>query len=141
MTTHTSASKVIIDAPASRVWKALTKPELVKQWQYGTDLSTDWQIGSPITFRNEWEGTIYEQKGTILEIEPNKLMKYTLFAPRPGLEDKPENYFTMTYSLEEADGKTILTIIQDDPREQIPQEQADENENSVLDGLKKLVEG
>ena len=141
MTTHTSASKVIIDAPASRVWKALTKPELVKQWQYGTDLSTDWQIGSPITFRNKWEGTIYEQKGTILEIEPNKLMKYTLFAPRPGLEDKPENYFTMTYSLEEADGKTILTIIQDDPREQIPQEQADENENSVLDGLKKLVEG
>ena len=141
MTTHTSASKVIIDAPASRVWKALTKPELVKQWQYGTDLSTDWQMGSPITFRNEWEGTIYEQKGTILEIEPNKLMKYTLFAPRPGLEDKPENYFTMTYSLEEADGKTILTIIQDDPREQIPQEQADENENSVLDGLKKLVEG
>ena len=141
MTTHTSASKVIIDAPASRVWKALTKPELVKQWQYGTDLSTDWQMGSPITFRNEWEGTIYDQKGTILEIEPNKLMKYTLFAPRPGLEDKPENYFTMTYSLEEADGKTILTIIQDDPREQIPQEQADENENSVLDGLKKLVEG
>ncbi|BCL83039.1 hypothetical protein ccbrp13_55040 [Ktedonobacteria bacterium brp13] len=59
----------------------------------------------------------------------------------PGLDDKPENYFTMTYTLEELNGKTTLTIIQDDPREQQPQEQPEESENSVLAGLKKLVEG
>jgi len=47
----------------------------------------------------------------------------------------------MTYTLEEINGKTTLTITQDDPREQLPQEQAEENENSILDGLKKLVEG
>lgn len=141
MSNHTTVSKILINAPAASVWEAVTKPELVKQWQYGADVITDWQKGSSIVFRNEWEGTVYAQTGTILEIEPHKLVRYTLFAPRPGLDDKPENYFTMTYTLEELDGKTTLTIIQDDPREQSPQEQPEESENSVLAGLKKLVEG
>ena len=141
MSNHTTTSKITIHAPITSVWEALTKPELVKQWQYGADVITDWQKGSPIVYRSEWEGTVYEQTGTILEIEPDKLVKYTLFAPRPGMDDKPENYFTMTYALEEINGKTTLTIIQDDPREQLPQEQTEESENSVLAGLKKLVEG
>lgn len=136
-----SISKITIDAPAFQVWQALTQPELVKQWQYASDLSTDWQIGSPILFRNEWDGNVYEQKGIVLAVKHHQLIQYTLFAPRPGLEDKPENYFTMTYSLEEMDGETTLTITQDDPREQVQQEQAEESDNGILDGLKKLVEG
>ncbi len=141
MSNHTTTSKITINAPATRVWGALTKPELVKQWQYGANVITDWQKGSPIVFRSEWEGNVFEQRGTILEVEPNTLVKYTLFAPRPGLEDTPENSFTMTYLLEETNGKTTLFIIQDDPREQQPQEQAQESENSVLVGLKTLIEG
>jgi uncharacterized protein YndB with AHSA1/START domain len=113
---------------------------LVKQWQYGSDVITDWQKGSPIVYHSEWEGTVYEQRGTILEIEPEKLVKYSLFAPRPGLDETPENSFIMTYRVEELDGKTMLTITQDDPREQQPQEQAEETENTVLNSLKKLVE-
>lgn len=137
-----SISKITMNVSAVRVWQALTDPALVKQWQYGTDLTTDWQIGSPILFRNVWEGTVYEQKGTILAVEPHQRIKYTLFAPRPGLDDLPENYFTMTYMLEEVNGKTTLTIIQDDPREQVPQEPAnDDAGNAILNGLKKLVEG
>lgn len=149
MSKRTSISKITINASAVRVWDAITQPEMVKQWQYGADLITNWQVGSPIIFRNEWEGTIYEQKGTIVEIEPHKLVKYTLFAPRPDLADKPENYFTMTYLLEEISDQTKLAIIQDDPRELPTQESPeesehsveDESENSVLTTLKRLVEG
>jgi uncharacterized protein YndB with AHSA1/START domain len=139
MSNHTSISKVSINAPAARVWAALTEPELVKQWQFGSVLSTDWHAGSPIVFRTEWEGTVFEQKGTVLEFEPDKLARYTLFAPRPDLTDSPENYFTMTYLLEEKDGKTTLSIIQDDPRPQ--SEPSDEGDSGILNGLKKLVEG
>lgn len=149
MSKHTNISKITINASAARVWDAITQPEQVKQWQYEADLITDWQIGRPIVFRNEWEGTIYEQKGSILEVEPHKLVRYTLFAHRPDLADKPENYFTMTYLLEKANDQTTLSIIQDDPREQQPQESSDESEhgleeesqNSVLITLKRLVEG
>ena len=141
MSHRTTTSQILIHAPVASVWEALTKPELVKQWQYGADVITNWQKGSPIVYRSEWEGKVYEQRGTILEIEPEKLVKYTLFAPRPGLDEKPENSFTMTYRVEEINGKTMLTITQDDPREQQSQEQAEEAENTVLDSLKKLVEG
>ncbi|GLV60206.1 hypothetical protein KDH_70280 [Dictyobacter sp. S3.2.2.5] len=147
MSTRTTTSKITINAPSDRVWAALTRPELVKQWQYGTDLITDWHIGSPIIFRNEWEGKVFEQKGTVLEIEPARLVTYSLFFPHPGMEDKPENYFTMTYTLDEVDGQTTLTIIQEDPHQQELQEQtesqqaAEESENSILVTLKKLAEG
>ncbi|WP_249263265.1 SRPBCC domain-containing protein [Xanthomonas axonopodis] len=46
----TSDSLVRIFAPASKVWKALTVPELVKQWQYGSDLLTTWEVGTPNHF-------------------------------------------------------------------------------------------
>ena len=141
MSHRTTTSHILINAPVAAVWEALTKPELVKQWQYGADVITDWQKGSSIVYRSEWEGTVFEQKGTVLEIEPEKLVKYRLFAPRPGLDETPENSFTMTYRVEPIKGQTMLTIIQDDPREQQPQEQAEEAEQTVLDSLKKLVEG
>src|SRR5947209_11219178 len=88
-------STLVIKAPVQKVWDALTMPELVKQWQYGSDLITDWQQGSDIRFRTEWEGKVFEQWGKVLEVTPHQIIKYSLFAPRPGLEDKSENYFVM----------------------------------------------
>jgi uncharacterized protein YndB with AHSA1/START domain len=140
MSTHTTTSTVTIQAPVAQVWAAVTRPDLVKQWQYGSDLITDWQTGSSIVFRNEWDSGVYEQTGTILEVDAPRLVRYSLFAPSPAVEDRPENYFTMTYVLSEADGATTLTIIQDDPRGPSPQEEPDENAYNALDALKQLVE-
>ena len=146
MAHHQTISKVTIQAPAARVWEAVTKPELVKQWQYGADLITDWQKGSPIVYRNTWGETVYEQKGTILEIEPGKKVTYSLFAPRPGLEERIENFFIMTYLLEEFNGQTTLTIMKDDPRETPAPAETDvsnaeaEQEESVFNSLKRLLE-
>jgi len=64
-----SISKITIHAPAEKVWNALSNPSLVKQWQYGSNLLTDWKVGSEIRFRNEWEDKIYEQWGKVLEVE------------------------------------------------------------------------
>ncbi len=134
-------SKVIINASSSRVWNALVKPELVKQWQYGGKLLTDWKVGNEIRFINEWEGNVYEQWGKVLEFSPYTLIKYSLFAPRPGLEDKPENYFIMSYILNDNGDSTELIIEQDDNRPKTSnQESYEEDDNSILLGLKELVE-
>jgi uncharacterized protein YndB with AHSA1/START domain len=138
---HTTTSQILINAPANKVWEALTNPALVKQWQYGSNVITDWNVGSPIRFRSEWEGTVYEQWGTVLEVTPHKLIKYSLFAPQPDVEDKPENYFTMIYQLEDQDGGTMLSIIQEDPRESTAdRSDDDEGGKAVLEALKNLVE-
>ncbi|MWV43034.1 ATPase [Paenibacillus sp. HJL G12] len=139
----TSISRVMIHSNPAKVWDALTNPELVKQWQYGSLLISDWQVGSEIRFRNEWEGQVFEQWGKVLEVVPNKLIKYTLFAPRPGVEDKPENYFVMSYILTEDGGNTLLSIEQNDTRpgsDSEVQESQDDDSGSVLSVLKHMVE-
>lgn len=48
-------STITLNASVKKVWDTLTKPELVKLWQYGSDLTTNWDVGSDINFRTEWE--------------------------------------------------------------------------------------
>lgn len=137
----TSESIVKINAPASKVWLALTVPNLVKQWQYGADLVTTWNIGTPIVFRNEWNEQIFEQRGTVIEFIPDFRLKYSLFFPSPDLEDIPENYFFMTYELVESGGFTTVLIRQEDPRPSLPDTSSNgDDAPDVLSYLKELVE-
>ena len=136
----TNISKLEINALPNKVWNALTNPEMVKKWQYGSELITDWKVGSEIRFKSEWEGQTFEQWGTILEVVPNQKLKYNLFAPRPGLEDKPENYFEMEYVLTKKGTSTELEIIQEDNRPGAKQEELQGEDNPMLKGLKELIE-
>jgi len=137
----TTDSIVRIAAPARKVWLALTVPDLVKQWQYGSDLLTTWEVGTPIIFRNEWNGQVFEQKGNVLEFVPDSRLRYSLFFPHPDLRDIPEHYFFMTYELTESEGGTSLLVRQEDPRPSPPNESTDGEEGpDVLSSLKELVE-
>ena len=133
-------STIRIHAPVDKVWNALTDPELVKLWQYGSVLATSWNVGDDIRFTTAWDGKVFEQWGKILEVKPNRLIRYSLFAPRPGVEDKPGNYFIMNYSLTETKTGTELQIIQEDNRPNAVQEEPQGEENPVLKGLKDLIE-
>jgi uncharacterized protein YndB with AHSA1/START domain len=137
----TTNSVVKIRAPASKTWLALTVPDLVKRWQYGSDLLTSWEPGTPIVFRNEWNGQVFEQKGTVIEFEPGRRVKYSLFFPRPDLQDIPENHFFMTYELMESDGVTSVLFRQEDPRPSEPDASSGGDDGpDVLSQLKELVE-
>jgi uncharacterized protein YndB with AHSA1/START domain len=133
-------SRITINATVQKVWDTLTKPEFVKLWQYGSVLQTNWEVGSKIKFVTEWEGKIFEQWGTVLEFTPATKLRYSLFAPRPDLEDKPENYFNMIYSLTADGGQTNLEIMQEDNRPNAVQENEQGEENPVLNMLKQVAE-
>ena len=137
----TKVSTVDIRAPSNRVWRALTEPALVKRWQYGSDLLTTWTPGTSIVFRNEWNGQVFEQHGTVFEFAPHSRLQYSLFFSRPGLADSPENRFVMTYELVESGDVTTLTISQDDSRPAEPDALSSGDEGpDVLASLKDLVE-
>jgi uncharacterized protein YndB with AHSA1/START domain len=137
----TSDSSVKISAPAKKVWLALTTPRLVKQWQYGSELLTTWEVGTSIVFRNAWNGQVYEQKGTVLEFSPESRLKYSLFVPGPDLQDIPEHYFFMTYELAESGERTSLLVRQEDPRPAPPDgSSVGDDGPDVLSLLKDLVE-
>ena len=136
----TAQATILVNAPASKVWDALTNPSLIKQYLYGTEVTSDWKIGSPITYNGEWEGKSYEDKGEILQIEPDKLLVSTFWSSLAGLPDLPENYKTVRYELlPEGDG-TKLTITQDNNATQEEADHSTQNWTTVLDKLKELLE-
>jgi uncharacterized protein YndB with AHSA1/START domain len=135
-----STSTVIIHAPRDIVWAAVTLPEYVRQWQFGSELTTDWIVGHPIRFSAQWQGATLEQWGTVTEFSAPSRLRYSLFAPRPGLEDRPENYFTMTYELVEVDGGTRVSFTHQDPREMDSGDEGSDDENPVLGALRTVAE-
>jgi uncharacterized protein YndB with AHSA1/START domain len=136
-----SETSTTINAPASRVWDALTKPDLIKQYLFGTEVTTDWQVGSPITYKGVWQGKSYEDKGKVLEIEPRKILVSTFWSSLSGLPDIPENYKTVRYELSTTGDITSLTITQDNNASQDEASHSEQNWKMVLVGIKKLLEG
>jgi uncharacterized protein YndB with AHSA1/START domain len=136
MAIHTTS--VTINAPAQKVFAALTQPELVKLWQFGKTVQSDWLTGHPIKFIAENEGNVLEQWGTILDIRTNELIKYDLFTPSPGVEDRKEYYNVTSYILTNENGQTKIELIQEDNR---PFGFAPATLKPILVALKKVVEG
>jgi uncharacterized protein YndB with AHSA1/START domain len=137
---YISVTSTTINVPASKVWDALTKPELIKQYMFGTDVTTDWQVGSPIVYKGVWEGKKYEDKGEILQVEVGRLLESTYWSSMSGIPDVAENYKTVRYELA-ADGTgTRLTITQDNNSSKEEADHTEANWKMVLDGIKKLLE-
>ncbi len=136
----TGKVSITIDAPASSVWEALTNPTLIKQYFFETDAISDWKVGSPLTFEGEWEGKLYQDKGMILAKKTNKLLRYSYWSSMSGIEDKPENFITVTYELSEKGGTTILTVTQENIPDQKMKQHSEENWKKVLANLKNLLE-
>jgi uncharacterized protein YndB with AHSA1/START domain len=141
--TQTAIAKVTItiNAPTTKVWEALTKPELIKQYLFGTDVSTDWQVGSPISYKGVWQGKAYEDKGKVVQFDPGKLIVSTFWSSLEGLPDTPENYKTVRYELIGESNRTKLILTQDNNDSEEDARHSEKNWQMVLDGMKKLVEG
>lgn len=140
MNNFIAKAETVIKATASEVWDALTNPAMIKQYLFGTEASSDWKVGSPITYKGVWEGKTYEDKGTIVRIEPEKVLETTYWSSMGGKEDVPENYNKVTYKLDREEDATKLTITQDNNPTEESAKHSEKNWHMVLDGLKKLLE-
>lgn len=138
--TFVATSAITIKAPASKVWDALINPTIIKQYLFGTTVVSDWKAGSPIIYKGEWQGKTYEDKGIILDIEPEKLFKSTYWSSMSGKPDVPENYQIVTYSLEEKGDGTTLTITQENIASAADRDHSKDNWTMVLGSIKKLLE-
>ncbi|RYU94625.1 SRPBCC family protein [Emticicia agri] len=131
---------IAISASKAKVWDALTNPEKIKKYLFGTETKTDWQVGSPIVFSGMWDDKPYEDKGTILAFEPEKSLTYNYWSNLSGTEEKPENYANISYSVEEQDDKTLLTITQDGFKDDAALERSENEWGAVLEEIKKVAE-
>jgi uncharacterized protein YndB with AHSA1/START domain len=140
MSDLSTTTSITIDASVDDVWKALTTPELIRQWFFGVDTETDWKVGSPLVHRGEYQGKPYVDKGEIVRFDPPKLLVHTHWSDLSGKPDSPEHYQEVTWALSERDGATELTISE----RNLPSEEAkavsEEGWKTVLNNLKDLLE-
>ena len=141
-------NSILINADARKVWDALVNPEQTKQYMFGCETVSDWKIGSPLRWQAIYEGKeMVFVKGIILDLQPNRLLKYTVIDPNATMADIPENYLNVTYRLEEQNGQTNLTVFQDGFEDAADGEKRytdvqnnGEGWNPILVEIKKLVE-
>ena len=139
-TNNIAKAETTINAPANKVWEALTNPDTIKKYMFGATVNSDWKEGSKITWKGEWEGKSYEDKGKILSLEPNKKLQYSHFSPLTGLDDIPENYHIVTIELAEKDKQTDVILAQDNNADEKSKAHSEKNWKMMLASLKKLLE-
>jgi uncharacterized protein YndB with AHSA1/START domain len=135
-----ATATVTIEASPDRVWAALTDPAIIKQYMFGSDVTSEWTVGSAITYAGEYEGKKYEDHGKILEIRPPELLRTTHFSPLSGKPDVPENYHEITYTLNREDGATNVVLTQDNNGSAEEVKHSAANWQQMLESLKSVVE-
>jgi|SRR5215216_5562869 len=107
------ANKTItIDAPTFKVWEALTNPEVMKKWMSETEINiiTDWKVGNPIVIHGNLHRIKFENKGTVLRFERERVLQYSHLSSLSRLPDEPGNYSIIEFIVEPIENQTNLTL-------------------------------
>jgi uncharacterized protein YndB with AHSA1/START domain len=64
-----------IETTPDKLWQALTESSFTRQYWWGTNLETDWKVGSPIALVSNGKTT---DTGKILAFDPPHMMSYTI---------------------------------------------------------------
>lgn len=137
---YVAKAQTEIATPVEKVWEALVDPALIKEYMFGTDAISEWREGAPITWKGEWQGKAYEDRGVILQLKPNRVLQYSHFSPLSGQPDLPENYHTVTVELSPTERGTSIRLSQDNNASDEEREHSEQNWGMMLGRLKSVVE-
>ena len=141
MTQELSLSEsVSINSPVSKVWDALTNPELIKIYFFGMECISDWEKGCPMIFRGTYDGKAYEDKGNILDIETEKFILYNYWSSFSGTENVPSNYSVIKYELLPDHEQILFTLTQEGFKTKEARDHSAASWRYVIDGLKNMLE-
>ena len=133
-----------VKATPRQVWKGMTEPEIISKYLFGTRTTTDWKVGSEVIFEGEYGENLehkYRDMGVVLENEPFRRLSYSYWTGFSGLENKPENYATVTYIIEEKDTHTaVLTWDQKGYSSQEGYEHSLNGMPDFLKGIARIIE-
>jgi uncharacterized protein YndB with AHSA1/START domain len=135
------AEAININATAAEVWNALTNKELIKEYFCGTETNTDWKEGSPISFTGTWEGKTYEDKGTVLKVEKEKLLQHDYWSSFWGNDVGAYERSVITYEISgNRNTETTLTVKQEGFKDASSPDHSISNWQGILKNIKKLLE-
>lgn len=115
-----------IQTTPEKLYRALTEPEFIAQYFEGTGPSSDWQVGSPITWKTSPDDEPHDWGQRVLEAEPGKRLSYTWHNYEPEMakfypewtgerlaELRKEPVAKITFDIEPSGDGVRLTVLHD----------------------------
>jgi uncharacterized protein YndB with AHSA1/START domain len=104
---------ILINASPAKVWSYLTDPGLMTVWmgdpEMNIEIISDWKVGGEFTIRG-FHHVQFENTGTIVQLEPEKIFQYAYLSSLSGLADEPNNYTIITFTLNPKEEQTELSV-------------------------------
>ena len=126
------------------MWDALVNPETIKQYMPVTDVVSEWREGGAILWKSEFQGKPFEVTGTILRVEPGRLLEYDHSRPifRPaGASRAPVTYQRVTIELSHEGAQTRLSVTERDHTTERELAHSEGGWRLAFGNLKALLEG
>lgn len=133
-------AEINIKASKAEVWDALTDPGKISQYMFGSHVESEWKEGSLITWKGNYKGVSFRDKGVIIEMSPGKTLRFTHYSSLSKLPDAPENYHIVAIELTTHEKGTQVKLTQDNNLSEESKFHSEENWSMMLEGLKKLLE-
>jgi uncharacterized protein YndB with AHSA1/START domain len=134
---------VTINAPRAKVWDALVDPEKIKQYILASDVRSEWREGSSIVWKSEFQGKPFEIKGTILRLEPQRLLEFDQSRPifRASQIVRTSDHHRVTIELSDVGVQTHLSLIEQGNATQRELAHSQGGWQLALGNMKALLEG
>ena len=131
---------VTVHASPYEVWKTLIDPRLIKEYFFGVDVSGEWKEGNTIIYKGEWQGKKFESRAKVLQMEDQKLLRYSYWSNMSGMPDIPQNYHIITYFLEKEQEHTILSMTEQNLANEEMMQRSSKLWDKVFEKLQQLLE-
>ena len=128
-----------INTTQQKLWKALTEPEFMKQYWFGTYCESKWTAGSSWKMKQPPDGGISDSGEIVEAVPPKRLVIRWVHEKRPELKAEGESLCTI--ELEPTGGAIKLSIthtIERDPSKFI--EAVSSGWPKIISNLKSLLE-
>ena len=99
-----------IASTPEKVFKALTDGEATAKYWFGNAVTSDWKVGSPVTFHRDGKLVV---SGKVLENDAPRRLSYTFQAQHPP-HNGGEKHSRVVMDLEQQRDQVKLTVTHDD---------------------------
>jgi len=131
---------VTIRTSKSKIWEALTKPEIINQYLLGAKVESDWKVGSKIIYQGIFNGVKFKDTGKIDVLDFENRFKYSYWSINHDTSNAPENYVSITYDINEKKNMVELIVYQTNYKSKEIVEGMNQIWDIILTNLKELLE-
>jgi DNA-binding transcriptional ArsR family regulator/uncharacterized protein YndB with AHSA1/START domain len=129
--------EIFIKTTPERLWRAITDPAETRLYYFGTEVQSEWNVGSKLVYLDNAEVSL---DCKILEIDPPRRLVHdfkAVYNPE-GAADRPSR---VTWEIEKMGDACRLTLVHDDfDGETATYRDVEHGWSQILSGLKTLIE-